>query len=950
MMRFTGAPWFALPLATVTAVKVVTAIVNLRNRRELRQRAGARAARDAESLIEAVVQLAHSTVDEGCTSTEKETATIIHLNTKHRRIVVSPARLRSLSCGLLALFDCFAVACRCGTVPDAVKADVWNCLCAVVEAHLQSYVSATALSASASEAASALAVCELLLGRHYHVTRYLEAPLASSRLLLGSPPRHLLEQGVRKNRNESSTRRSFVLFARLLHGACTLPEKAFLALLTVVNLTYVSKLARTTSSATVPSTVRYTLGVLQEATTAGAAHPCALRSFLGQVATSAPGRMLATATLGALASHLFNSAKEASSDAVLRGFHMTLKTDTLLALTRFDFVADEHWPFPGRVYSALSVVTNFSFADVDRLLDVAVERVQRCRTVLRLPVACMVGWLTRQGLDWLHQCWTRACLMASFVAYYGTGEGGFYMASRKQVGRTECCSPLPLCKAHYGLQILLLAVVSPFHTTSASCALVKWLPVHTRWPLSPRPCLMATEHVLRAVSSVDGAVEVLRARYHAVRELCAPSAEEAQAPASLAASLSLRRANGHGVFLTPSWPPFLTMDFGTLGGDVLEDVVEKVLSSNNGVPLMAAIAANEAQSIVQHGKTSLPSEDAVAALYDVARVVDSGDVFVVPPARPWALVSSFQFDVQTAQLQYREHEAYAQSMETLVHVQHTHQPALDGHLWAHYSTPPSLLRPFNSTNAAWRVTFDHVFFRYPGTEHDVLHDITFDVAAGGFLGIVGYSGAGKSTLLLLLSRIYAPTRGQIRINGYPIECIPPRALRRRLGNCWQGNRDTCFLEGISVERNVAYGNLGAASGGAVAAALQQACVGTAVAARPSGLREPLRCSEWSGGEVARLMLARAFMVPEEDAGVYMFDECTNALDSVTEAKLFSRNLCRQKQTTRIMVSHRLASVRAADEILVLAHGRIVERGTWEQLCRSDHSSLFCTLYHAQAVS
>ncbi|CBZ30134.1 ABC transporter family-like protein [Leishmania mexicana MHOM/GT/2001/U1103] len=948
-MRLTGAPWFVIPLATVTAVRVVTAIVNLSNRRELRLRAGSRAARDAESLINAVVHLADNTGGGAHPSTENAMATAIDLNTTHRRIEVSQARLRSLSWGLLPLFDCYAVACRCGTVPDAVKADVWNCLCAVVEAHLQAYVSASGPSAIVSEVATALAMCEVLLGQRYHVTRFLEAPLTSSRLLLGTPPRHLLAEAVRKNRDESCTMRSLALFARLLHNACTPSEKALLALLAVVNITYISRLMCTTSSAAVPSALRYTIDALNEATTAGAAQLCTWRRFVVQVVTSAPGRMLASATLGAVVSHLFSSAKEAASDAVLRRFHMTLKMDTLLALTRFDFVADAHWPLPGRVYSALGVVTNFSFADVDRLLDVVAERVQRCRTVWRFPVACMVGWLTRQGLDWLQRCWTRACLMTSFVACYGAAEQGCCAAPRERVGGAECRFSLPLCRAHYGLQILLLAAVSPSDTASASSAAVQCLAEHTRWPLSPRPCLRATQQVLRAVSTPDGAVEVLGARYDAVRELCASPAEEAQAPAPFAATLNLRRASGDGLFVPPSWPSVLAMDLVTLGGDVLEDVMNKVFSSSNGVPIMAAVAATEAQSRAQHGTTSLSSADAVAAVYDVARVVDSGAVFVVPPARPWTLVSSFQFDVQTAQLHYDEHEAYAQSMATLVHVQHTHQPALDGQPWVHYSTPPSLLRPRNDTSAAWRVTFDHVSFRYPDTEHDVLHDITFDVAAGGFLGIVGYSGAGKSTLLLLLSRVYAPTRGHIRINGHPIECIPPRALRRRLGNCWQGDRDTCFLEGISVERNVAYGNLAAACGDAITAALQQACIDTAVAARPSGLREPLRCSEWSGGEVARLMLARAFMVPADDAGVYIFDECTNGIDSVTEAKLFSRNLCRQRNTTRVMVSHRLASVRAADEILVLAHGRIVERGTWTQLLRGDNDSLFCTLYRAQAV-
>ncbi|CAJ1035721.1 ABC transporter, putative [Leishmania shawi] len=949
-MGLADAPWFAIPLATATTVRVATTIVNFRNRRELQRRAGSKAARDAESLIGAVAHLAAHTEDCTYPSTENSTAAVIDLNTIPRRIVVSHARLRSLSCSLLPLFDCYAVACRCGTVPDAVKADVWNCLCAVVEAHIKAYVSASALSANISEASTALAVCELLAGRRYHVSRFLEPTRASSGLLLGSPPRHLLVEAVRKHRDECSTLRSLTLFVRLLHATCTLPEQLLLALLAIVNITYISRHVCSTSSETVPSALRYTVDVLNQATATGTAHYCTWRAFVRQVVTSSPGRMLASTTLGIVVSHLFTCAKEAASDAVLRHFHMTLKTDTVLALTRFDFVADTHWPLPGRVYSALAVVTNFSFADVDRLLDVVVERVQRWRTVWRLPVACAVGWLTRQGLDWLQRCWTRACLMTSFVACYGAGGRGCCAAPRERPGGSQRCPPPPPCRPHYGLQVLLLAAASPSGAIFSPSAVVQRLAEHTSWPLAPRPCLTATERVLQAVSNADGAAEVLRARYNAVRELCISPTEEAQAADSFAATLSLRRANGDGALGLSSWSPDLAVDVMILGGNLLEEVIDKALSTCNGVPIMAAVAATETPLRQPHDAPSPPPEDVVSAVYSVTRVADSGAVFVMPPARWWSPMSSFQFDVQTAQLRYHEHETYAQSMATLVHVQHTHQPTLDRQLWAHYNTPPSLLHLSGGTSAAWRVTFDHVFFRYPGTEHDVLHDVTFDVVAGGFLGIVGYSGAGKSTLLLLLSRVYAPTRGHIRINGYPIECMPPRALRRRLGHCWEGARGTCFLEGISVERNVAYGHLAAASVGAVTAALEQACVDTAVAARPNGLREPLRCSEWSGGEVARLMLARALMVPVDEAGIYMFDECTNALDSVTEAKVFSSHLCRWGNATRVMVSHRLASVRAADEILVLAHGRIVERGTWTQLLRGGDDSLFCTLYRAQTVS
>ncbi|KAG5495291.1 hypothetical protein JKF63_02358 [Porcisia hertigi] len=950
-MSLTGAPWFTIPVAIASTVLVVTALANFRNRRALLYRAQFIAPRDAESFISAVAQLADTDGRDISPLAVNAAAAVIDLNTAHRRIAVSEERLLRVSSSLLSLFDRYVVACHCSTLPDAVKVDMWNCLGAVVEAHIKAYVRANVMSDNIADASTVLAVSETLFGRRYHVTRFLTVPLSSSGLLLRTPPWHLLAAAVRKNRDERSALRSISLFTGLLHRTCTGPKKLLLALLAIVNITDISRLIQTMSPATVPSALSYTVEVLNEAATTDAVHPCTLRRFVWQVVSSSPGRMLGSATLCVLVSHLLSSAKEAASDAMLHRLHMNIKTDTLLALTRFDYIGDPHWPLPGRVYSALSVVTNFSFADIDRVLNLVVERVQLWHTVWRFPVACTVGWLTRQVLDWLQWGWTRACLMTSFVASYGKNTSGCCRSSGERVGRPEYHRSGFTYRTHYGLQVLLLAAATSPQRSSSSTAVVLWLAQHTRWPLVPRTCLEATEQILGVVSGADDSAKLLHAQYDAVRELCTMCVEEETHPSgSFSTMLGSRRACGDFELELPSWQSALTMLTAGADSDVLEDVVDKALSSSNSVPIMAAVAAAGVQSRAPSGTTPPRSGDVVAGVYEVTRVVESGGLFVMPPARPWALVSSFQFDVQTAQQHYHDHETYARSMEVLVHVHQTHKPTLDGKRWEQYDTPPSLLLPNNSTSAAWRVTFDHVSFRYPGTEHDVLHDISFDVPPGNLLGIVGYSGAGKTTLLLLLSRVYAPTQGHIRINGYPIECIPPRALRRRLGNCWQGDRDTCFLEGINIEQNVAYGNLDAASTSSVTTALSLACMDVAVAERANGLKEPLWYSEWSGGEVARIMLARAAMVPPDHAGMYIFDECTNGLDSLTEEKVFSRNLYRQRSVTRVLVSHRLASLRPADEILVLAHGRVVERGTWTQLLRGGDSSLFCTLHRAQAVS
>ncbi|KAK7196497.1 ABC transporter family-like protein [Novymonas esmeraldas] len=946
------APWCTIPLVAVIAVAVATVTVSRSNRRELRRRARTRAAQDAASFLSAVGRLDSSADDKD--------SVVIELNSPPRRIAVAPARLRSVGRSLPRLLNVYAVACRCDGVLDETRADVWNCMCAIVEAQLSAYVGAATVSTNAAEAAAALALGETLLCQRYHVSRFVAASSSSTPprpLCIRALPVQLMSAAARQARAESSPTRSLVLFARLLRRTCTRPQVLLLAALVVANVAYISPFLGAAASTTAPSSLLYTVRVLEELKAADAAQRCTCWAFLSRVVSASPARLLAGVSLGSLVSCLLASARDAASDGVLRHSHMALKLDTLLSLARCDAVADAHWPLPGRLYSALCIVTSFSLADVDRLLGVLAERVQRWRTVWRLPVACAAGWLTRQGLDWLQLRWTRVCLMTAFVANYGTCDedaGVASAAARDAAAVSLFAAAGSVYRAHFGLQALLLAATG----ASLSPAL-RWLAESTRWPVSPPRCLATTDVALGAVCAAAEQSHILRARHSAIRQLCADAAAasaeaeaESEAP-SFAATLGERRACGDCHAAEPTGAPAIAMAWLRLDGELVEELVDRVLTSCRAMPTMAAMAAVAA---TRGAAAALETpEAAAAAAYEVARVVDAGAVFAVPPSQPWTHTSSFQFDLEVAKLPHHGHETYARSVASLLYMQHTHRPTLDGRLWAQYNTPPSLLQSHggDDSGAGWRVTFDHVFFRYPGATRDALHDVSFDLAAGGLLGIVGYSGAGKSTLLLLLARIYAPTSGHIRIDGHPIEDIPPRALRRRLGSCWQGDSDACLLEDVSVECNVAYGNLAAACADTVTTSLERACLSDAVAARPNGLREPLRSREWSGGEVARLMVARALMVTPDVAGVYLLDECASGLDSVTEARVFASDALRppRRPTTRVVVSHRLASVRDADEILVLADGRVVERGSWAQLLRDDgdgHNTAFQTLYRAQA--
>ncbi|KAL7697633.1 ABC transporter family-like protein [Lotmaria passim] len=948
--------WWAVPLLAVGVVIATTALLNFSSRRRLRRGSQARIVADAKAILAGVKRMA-ATNDAG-------PRLCVYLNTYDAAVSVPRRHLGLAARELPSLFDCYALACLSEDVTATLKADVWNCVCAIVEESLRLYLGDNPLMVDASAAAASLALCEVLQER-YHIFHFLPHSQRVA-LRLHRLSRCLFAEAVHKNASERSTWRSLVVFAQLLQQSCTLTERLLLGVLVLASATHIPRLLLVpTMQLSTPSKVAYAAhmlsGVAESADGAGTSCCAVARRVLASV----PSRLLAGAAVGTLFSHLFAAAQDAASDGLLRRLRASVKTDTLLALARFDFVADATWHVPHRVFAALSDTTNFSLADVDRLCSAFTDGARRCRTVCAAPLPCAVGWATRQGLDLLSRQWTRACLMRSFIGAYAAAAAAAPPASqeKRNVGdhNTGCHesvsqwahgleSAVRCDVCHFGLQVLLLAAAAEEAPPATTASAQELVAVHTRWPLFPAASFCATQRALRALCRRGNAVLV--DKYTAVQALSSsfsgqldarPFAEDdgvgdgASAP-SFSTLLGLRRSSGED-WRSVDWPFQPSPSLRGSGAmwtvpSVHEEVVKKVLVGLDGLPVMTALAARQRQC------TALVSDDddALEVAFSVTKAVHGGDMFAMPPARAFSSGSAFEFDVDVARLRYHDYDAYAQSVAAVLYVQKTHCPLLD------HGAPS----PFRAT-PPWRITFDRVSFRYPGSDVDVLHEVSFDVAAGGFLGIVGFSGAGKSTLLLLLSRVYAPTAGHIYINGCSVDCLPPRALRRRLGVTWQGDGHTRFIDGLSVERNVAYGALQRASAATVAQALAAACIDDVVVQRPHGTRAVLQSDEWSGGELDRLALAQALMVAPDEAGAYLFDECTSGLDAVTESRVFENAQLVRGYVTQIMVSHRLSSVQHANEILVLAHGRIVERGTWTDLLALGKESLFYALYAAQTV-
>jgi ATP-binding cassette subfamily B protein len=234
-----------------------------------------------------------------------------------------------------------------------------------------------------------------------------------------------------------------------------------------------------------------------------------------------------------------------------------------------------------------------------------------------------------------------------------------------------------------------------------------------------------------------------------------------------------------------------------------------------------------------------------------------------------------------------------------------------------------------------RVAFEHVRFAY-GRGPEVLHGIDLEVPAGTTVALVGHTGAGKSTIAKLLARFYDPTEGRITIDGVDLREVTQASLRRQLGIVPQEG----FLFAGTVHENIAFGRPDATREDVVGAAR---AVGAHefVERLEHGYETELqeRGTRLSLGQRQLVAFARALLA---DPRILILDEATSSVDIGTERKieLALRRLLAGR--TAFIIAHRLSTIRDADLIVVLEHGRVVERGTHEQLV--DAGGLYSHLY------
>jgi ATP-binding cassette subfamily B protein/subfamily B ATP-binding cassette protein MsbA len=218
-----------------------------------------------------------------------------------------------------------------------------------------------------------------------------------------------------------------------------------------------------------------------------------------------------------------------------------------------------------------------------------------------------------------------------------------------------------------------------------------------------------------------------------------------------------------------------------------------------------------------------------------------------------------------------------------------------------------------------------VTLRYPGSERDALHQVSFTIPKGSMVAVVGSSGSGKSTLVNLMLGLYWPTAGEILVDGIKLQSYDLATWRNLIGVV---DQETSIFS-TSVAENIRFGKPDATDAEVVAAA-RTANADTFIGAMPQGYATEVgdRGHRLSGGQRQRLAIARAVI---HDPTLLLFDEATSALDSHSEQLIQASLEELRKERTLLVIAHRLSTIAKADAIIVLDNGEIVEQGTHGEL-------------------
>lgn len=240
-----------------------------------------------------------------------------------------------------------------------------------------------------------------------------------------------------------------------------------------------------------------------------------------------------------------------------------------------------------------------------------------------------------------------------------------------------------------------------------------------------------------------------------------------------------------------------------------------------------------------------------------------------------------------------------------------------------------------------RIEFDHVTFRYAGSDAPALQEVSFVAEPGQTVALLGVTGSGKTSIINLIPRFYDPSAGSVKIDGYDIRDVTLDSLRSQIGIVLQ---ETTLFSG-TIRDNIAFGKPDATMDEVIAAA-QAAAAHEFIMAFPQGYDTPVgeRGATLSGGQKQRIAIARALLL---DPRILILDDSTSSVDLATEVRI-RRALDRlMKGRTSIVIAQRISTVMNADQILVLDKGRIVARGKHDELL--ENSPIYAEIYRSQLV-